>query len=583
MDFIKHVLAVLVGLIFFAVVSFFGLFILIGFLAVSSDTQVAIEDNSVLLLKLKGEIHEQVPDDPFTQMFNDELLPLGLLTTVKAINEAKEDNRIKGLFISTGLFRGGYATLRELREAIINFKTSGKFVYAYGEFMSEGAYYLASVADEIYLHPESSIEFNGLSANVSFFKGAFDKLGIEPQIFRVGEFKSAIEPFIRKDLSPENKLQLEEWLASLNEQLVTEIAIARNMDKEEVLEIANSMLVTNALKAKEYKLISDLMYSDQVQAKINQSLGTEVDDRINFITTDDYYKNWHMSADLPRDRIAVVVAEGEILGGDGTNYQVGSKKFASTIRKLRNDNRVKAMVIRINSPGGGMLASDVIWREIALATEKMPVIASMSDYATSGGYYLAMPCDTIVSHPTTLTGSIGVFGMLFNFGPLLNDKLGITHDVVRTGEYSDIFTVTRSLNEQEREIIQREVEKSYSTFIEKAAQGRNVKPESIAEVASGRIWSGAMALDNGLVDVLGNFNDAVDIAARSAGLEEYQVAYYPEQKNFLEELLDDFGSQVKARIFGDEFHLFYPYTGLIKKVKSYQGIQARLPFEFEIH
>lgn len=256
---------------------------LIGFLAATSETQVAVGDDSVLLLNLKGEIHEQVPDDPFTQIFDDEMLPLGLLSSIKAISVARDDDRIKGIFISSGMFSGGYATLRELREAIIDFKTSGKFVYAYGEFMSESGYYLASVADEIYLHPESSIEFNGLSANVSFFKGALDKLGIEPQIFRVGEFKSAIEPFIRKDLSPENKLQLEEWLTSLNNELVSEIATARNLDKDKVMEIANSMLVTNAQKAKEYGLISDLLYSDQVQEKINQSLGTEIDDPINFI------------------------------------------------------------------------------------------------------------------------------------------------------------------------------------------------------------------------------------------------------------------------------------------------------------
>ncbi len=556
---------------------------LIGFLAATSEIQVAVEDDSVLLLNLKGEIHEQVPDDPFTQIFDDELQPLGLLSSIKAISVARDDDRIKGILISTGLFSGGYAALRELREAIIDFKTSGKFVYAYGEFMSENGYYLASVADEIYLHPESSIEFNGLSANVSFFKGALDNLGVEPQIFRVGEFKSAIEPFIRKGLSPENRLQLEEWLTSLNNELIDDIATARNLDKDKVMEIANSMLVTNAQKAREYDLITDLYYSDQVQEKINQSIGAEIDDPVNFISTDDYYRNWHLSADLASDKIAVVVAEGEIMGGDGTNYQVGSRKFAATIRKLRKNKRVKAMVIRINSPGGGMLSSDVIWREISLATEQMPVIASMSDYATSGGYYLAMPCDTIVSHPTTLTGSIGVFGMWFNFGPLLNDKIGITHDVVRTGEYSDIFTVTRSLSEQEKKIIQNEVEKSYSTFLEKAALGRNVDTQTIADVASGRIWSGTMAFDNGLVDVLGSFNDAIDIAANSAGLDAYQVAYYPEQKSVLEEFISDFVGQVHTRIFSDEFQLFAPYSEILKKIRSYQGIQARVPFEFEIH
>ena len=582
MDFIKNVLAVLVGLLFFAIASFFGFFILIGIIAASSNNQVAINDDSVLLLKLEGEIHEQIPDDPFADIFENEVTPLGLLSSIKAIEEAKNDDRIKGLFISAGFANAGFATLRELREAIIDFQLSGKFVYAYGEFMTEGAYYLSSVADEIYLHPESSIEFNGLSANVSFFKGALDKLGVEPQIFRVGEFKSAIEPFIREDLSPENRLQLEEWLGSLNKVLISEISQARNMEEAEVMEIAHSMLVTNAQKALEYGLITGIFYSDQVREKINKSLGAEIDDEINFVSTDDYYQNWKLTADLPSDKIAVVVAEGEILSGRGNNYQVGSQKFASTIRKLRKNSRVKAMVIRVNSPGGGMTASDVIWREIELAKQQMPVIASMSDYATSGGYYLAMPCDTIVSHPTTLTGSIGVFGMLFNFGPLLSEKMGITHDVVRTGEYSDIFTITRSLTEQEREIIQSGVEKSYSTFIEKAAKGRDVDVKQIADVASGRIWSGTMALENGLVDVLGNFNDAVQIAASSAGLTEYQVAFYPEQKTFFEEFISDFGGQIKI-LTNQTFEIWGPYANVLEKVKEYEGIQARLPFQFQIH
>ena len=582
MNFIKNVLAVLVGLAIFSLISFFGFFVLIGIIASSTETTTTVSDDSVLLLNLKGQIHEQVPYDPFLEMFDETVLPTGLLTSIKGIREAANDDRIKGLVINPGFFSGGFATLRELREAILDFKNSGKFVYAYGEYMSEGAYYLASVADEIYLQPEGTIEFNGLSANVSFFKNAMEKLGIEPQIFRVGEFKSAIEPFIREDLSPENKLQLEEWLSSLNENLISEIAEARDIDAESLLEMSNSMLVTNAEEAKRHNLVTDLVYSDQVNEAINRNLGADIDDPINFITPDEYYQNWYMTSSSTGDRIAVVVAEGEILSGEGSNYQVGSKKFVSTIRKLRNNSRVKAMVIRINSPGGGMVASDVIWREIKLAAEQMPVIASMSDYATSGGYYLAMPCETIVSHPTTLTGSIGVFGMLFNFGPFLNNKLGITHDVVKTGEFSDIFTVTRSLSEEEKEIIQKEVERSYDSFISKAAEGRRVETANIEEVASGRIWSGSMALDNRLVDVLGTFEDAVEIAAEAAELDEYHIVFYPEQKSFLEQFIGDFGGQIKSRILGDEFNFLQPYNEVIERIKSYRGIQARLPFEVEI-
>lgn len=582
MDFIKNVLAVLVGLFCFAIVVFFGTFMLFGVLAASSEKQVVVKDNSVLRLNLKGEIHEQVPDDPFGAMFDDGPLALSTLNAIKAIEEAKSDDKIKGLYIRSGFFAGGYASLRELREAILSFKESGKFVYAYGEFYTEKGYYLASVADKIFLNPAGSIEFNGISANVTFFKGAFEKLGVEPQIFRVGEFKSAIEPLIREDLSPENRLQLQEWLSTLNDHLVKEIAEGRGIEKERLMEISNSMLVTNADKAKEYGLATDLLYSDGVKDEFYSILELEEDDDVNFVTVQDYYKNWYQSADLPRDRIAVLVAEGDIISGKGNNYQVGSDKFIAALQKIRENKRVKAMVVRINSPGGGLVASDVIWNEIMLTKEKMPVIASMSDYATSGGYYLAMPCDTIVSHPTTLTGSIGIFATLFNFGPLLNDKMGITHDVVKTGEYSDIFTVTRSLSDQERAIIQREVELNYDSFIEKAAQGRNTDPENILNVASGRIWPGSTALNNGLVDVLGGFNDALELAASAAEIDEYRVVYYPAQKTFIEELVEDFGAQAKVKLFGGEFAFFKPYEEIFEQIEKYRGIQARLPYELRI-
>ncbi|MEQ9426428.1 MAG: signal peptide peptidase SppA [Cyclobacteriaceae bacterium] len=581
MDFIRNVFAVVVGLFIFSIISFFGFIIIVGAITSASNGQVQVKDNAVMYLNLTGEVHELIPDEPLAELF-EEPPRISLLNTVDALREAQDDDRIKGLHINVGLFSSGYASLTELRDAIIEFKSKGKFVYAYGEFYSEKAYYLTSVADSIFIHPEGSLEFNGISANVSFFQGALEKLNIEAQIFRAGDFKSAVEPFMRKDLSDENRLQLEEWLTTLNEELLDQISASRDIPIDQLREISSSMLVTNSKTAQEYGLINGRRYTDQVKTTINNTLGQAIDDDINFIAAQDYYQNWRSTASLPSDRIAVVVAEGEIMGGEGDNYQVGSKKFVSTIRKLRENELIKAMVIRINSPGGGMTASDAIWREITLAKDKMPVIASMGDYATSGGYYLAMPCDEIVSQPTSLTGSIGVFGMLFNFGPFLSDKLGITHDVVKTGEYSDIFTVTRSLNLEEREIIQKEVLGSYETFIDKAANGRGVANEDIKEIASGRIWAGSTALELNLVDKQGGLSEALNMAARSAELEEYQVVYYPEQKTFFEELMSGFGSRVKTRLFSD-LGIFEPYRAVLDKVKSYRGIQARMPFELEIN
>ncbi|MDA0193788.1 MAG: signal peptide peptidase SppA [Bacteroidetes bacterium] len=583
MNFLKNVLAVITGLFVFSFIAFIGFFLVIAIIPASSNQTMVVSENSILRLNLSGEIHEKVPNDPFSEFLGESAPMLSVIDASIAIRQAASDDDIKGLYIRTGLLSSGYASLTELREAIQEFKSSGKFVLAYGEFYSEKAYYLASIADEIYIQPEGSIEFNGISANITFYQGAFEKLGVEPQIFRVGEFKGAVEPFIRKDLSPENRLQLETWLSSLNDVVIAEIAESRNLEVSTVREISNSMLVTSPASAKEHGLITDSFYADQVENRLKELADMEQDDDFNFVSTKDYYLNWSKNEPYASDRVAVVVAEGEILGGDGTNYTIGSKKFASTLKNLRNNSKVKALVLRINSPGGGMTASDVIWREISLIADSIPVIASMGDYAASGGYYLAAPCDTIVCQSTTLTGSIGVFGMLFNFGPFLTDKLGITHDVVRTGEYSDIFTVTRSLTDQEKEIIQHGVENSYETFIDKVSTGRKRDNNDIKAIASGKIWHGQTALENGLVDVIGGLKDAIKIAAEAADLEEYSVVYYPEQKSFFEEIISEFGGQVQAIIRNRELGILEPFAGILDKARNYQGTQARLPFEFELN
>jgi protease-4 len=475
---------------------------------------------------------------------------------------------------------GGMSSLEEIRNALSDFRNSGKFIVAYSEYYTEGAYYLASVADEVLLNPEGILELNGLNANVTFYKGMLDKLGIEAQIFRVGDFKSAVEPFIRKDLSDESKLQLIEQLNGLNNNMLKSISESRNIEFDKLKEISKVMEVRQGEDALKLNLINGLTYYDEVISNIKQKTQSE---ELNLIAYKDYKKSFS-TFKLSENEIAVIVASGEIVMGKGNEESIGSETYLKEIRKARENNKIKAIVLRINSPGGAYLASDVMWREIKLAAEKKPVIASMSDYAASGGYYLAMACDTIVAQPNTITGSIGIFGMLFNLENFLENKIGITHDEVQTGDYSGMMTVTRGLTDSEKAIIQNNVDKNYETFVSKAAQGRGMTYEALKAVASGRVWTGSQAKDNGLIDILGSYDDAINIAAEKAGISaDYKVRYYPERKPFLEKIISDFENEAHSSMIKSELGEFYPYFNKAKKLNELRGIQARIPFEMEIN
>lgn len=580
MSFLKNILSTLLALVIFSLIA---LFILIGVIsAISEKEKFVVKDNSILHLKLNKPISEQEVENPFEELgtIGGPSSSIGLMKLKEAINNAASDEKIKGIYLDVQVFMGGMASLEEVRNALLEFKDSGKFIVAYAEFYSEGAYYLASVADKVILHTEGEVEINGLNANVTFFKGMFDKFGIEPQIFRVGEFKSAVEPFIRKDLSEENELQLKELLGSINGTMLTSIANSRNLTFEEVEDISNQMKVRKAEDALSLKLVDYLMYEDEVLDLLNQQAGVDEAELVVY----QKYKTTYSDYKSTTNKIAVIVASGDIVMGKGDENSVGSTKFAKLIREARLDESIKAIVLRINSPGGAYLASDVMWREIKLATEAKPVIASMSDYAASGGYYLAMPCDTIVAQPNTITGSIGIFGMLFNFSELLEDRIGITHDEVSTGEYSGILTVTRSLTDAEKSIFQSSVERNYETFVSKAAEGRNMSIEDLKAVAGGRVWTGIQAKEKGLVDVLGSFDDAVKIAAAKADLgEDYKLRFFPKPKPFIEKLMEDLGGQVKVKLVKEEAGEFYPYLRQLQKLKDLKGVQARIPFEMEIN
>jgi protease-4 len=587
MKFLGNVLAVIVGLFVFSIVALLIVFALLGMLAASSEEEVTLEKNSILHLDLNGRtLVERTSEEDL--VFGSFLDPLGgdnsagLANLKKAIAEAKTNENIKGIYLNAGLFGAGQAGLLELREALQDFKESGKFIIAYDEAYSEGGYFLASVADEIYLNPLGGIDFNGFSSEGIFLKGFFEKVGIKPEVFRVGEFKSAVEPFILDKMSPENRLQTQYFLDDINRHAIDLIAESRKIAKDSLIRINNQMLVRKPKDAVTYKLATALKYEDEVHSILKEKLGLKEEDQISTINATDLgglAKSKNISS---ANRIAVILAEGDIVDGN-VEGAISSEKFAKEIRKARKDENIKAIVLRVNSPGGSILASDVIWREMTEAKKAKPLIVSMGEVAASGGYYIAAPADTIVAQPNTITGSIGIFGILFNVQELVNDKLGVTTDVVSTGELSDFGNMARPLTEVERTIIQSSVEDGYETFISRVAEGRGMHPDSVRKVASGRVWTGTQAKARGLVDVLGGLDTAIGIAAAKikAG-EDYRVVYYPEKKPWFEELMLNFSDQVQVRILQTQLGEQYPLYQKIQKLKNYQGVQVRMPQEIVI-
>lgn len=561
-----------------------GLWLLIA-LSSSSKT-VVVEDGSVLHINLNKQISELQVDEPLAEILptaDDE--SIGLIELRDAIRDASSNSKIQGIYLNAPQVGAAFSTLDEIRKALEDFKQSGKWVIAYSDAYTEGGYYLSTIADKVYMNPTGNVELNGLAIEVQFFKKLFDKLEIKPEVFRVGDFKSAVEPFIRDNMSEENRLQLTEMINGIYAHMTEQVAKSRNLPVERVRDIANKMLVRNSKQALEYGLVDSLYYDDQIKDVIRQKLGLGKDDAIPFIKYSDYRRS--IAAVTPggsKNEIAVIVADGEILPGKGESAGVvGSATIRDQIRRARTSDRVKAIIIRINSPGGAFVGADEMWREVDLASKEKPVIGSMGDYAASGGYYLAMACDTIVAQPNTITGSIGVFSVLFDLSDFMGDKLGITSEQVKTGEVGNLTSFTRPLTQQEKDIWQRQTDEIYDIFTSKAAQGRGMTQDEIKKVASGRVWTGAQALDKGLVDVLGSFDDAVKIAAGKAGIgDDYKLKYYPKQKSYLERLMSDYENDVRSSALKEATGEYYPWVRQWERVKNFQGVQTRMPFEFII-
>lgn len=584
MKFLSNVLAVITGLLIFCVICFF---ILAGIVAITAgESKVETEENSLLHINLENVvIVERAIEEEFdfAALGSFGNIPtVGLNQIKKAIATAKNDSNIKGIYLQSGNVFSGQVLLTEIRHELEAFKESGKFIISYSEIFSEKGYYLSSIADEVYLNPLGILEFNGLSTEMVFLKGLFEKMEVKPIIFRVGEFKSAVEPFLLEQMSPESRLQTESYLNDLNNFSLQAISESRSIPQDRITEINDQMLVRDNQDAVDLGLVDGLWYDDQVKDLLREKLGLEEDGDIKSINITTINETAETENRLSKNRIAVIVADGEIVSGNEEGV-ISSELFLNEIRKARKDKDIKAIVLRVNSPGGSVLASEVIWRELSEAQKDKPLIASMSDVAASGGYYISAPADTIVAHPNTITGSIGIFGLWFNAQGLLNNKLGITTDVVKTGELSDFMSMARELSELEKTIVQNDVEEGYDTFITRVAEGRGMSKDAVLEVASGRVWSGLQAKDNGLVDVLGGLDDAIQIAATKAGVEDdYRVLYYPEQKTMLEKLLSDFSKdiQVLYRQFkmGSTYFLFQQ----IEMAKKYEGIMVRLPYDIHI-
>jgi protease-4 len=577
MSFFKHVFATIIGIFLFII-------IILVFIMVLIPKEKEIEGNSVLKLDLNKHIVEREEGsllDALQPALGAEEGVLGLLELKRTILKAKDDPKIKGIILDSREIDAGFAMLEEIRKVLLDFKSSGKFLIAYSENYSEGSYYLASVADKIYLPESGLVELNGLSVELLFFKGTLDKLKIQPEIFPVGKYKSAVEPFRYEKMSEENRLQIRSFLRSVYDQYISSVATSRNLDESLLRKISDSMLVRNSADALKYKLITDVGYYDQMLDHLRGILSLSSEEKVNIISIDKY-QDKTSEPDMTVagiNKVAVIFASGDIHQGRGSKNSIGSESLAAEIMKARMDDDVKAVVIRINSPGGSALASDIIWREIYITAQKKPVIASMSDVAASGGYYIAAACDSIVAHPTTITGSIGVFGILFNGKEFLREKLGITADREKTGIYSDIGSFTREMTDAERKFIRKEVERIYSEFKQKVAQGRNMDTTTVELYAQGRVWTGIEAKEKGLVDILGGLEDAIAIAAVKAGLgENYQVEYLPEIKPvLLKELLEGMGESSVG--ISEDIKKYRPYLELLLQIERMEGIQARMPFE----
>jgi protease-4 len=581
--FFKSFFAALLALVIFTVIMVFVLAGYIGSLV--SSKKPDIDGKSVLVIDLAQSIHEQMQDNPLSGLSSEDQYDVpGLYDLIRLVRHAKGDSAIKGIYLKCGDDPNGFATNEEIRNALIDFKKAGKFVYAYGEAIPQKAYYVANVADKIYCNPKGSIDWRGFAVEMTFLKGTLQKLDIQPQIFYAGKFKSATEPLREDKMTEANRLQLTELLNDFYNRLLYTTATQRNLDTTQLRRCVNEHLVQRPADAVTYKLIDGLRYDDEVKDELRQKLQVDKHDMINFVPIGKYARAVDYKV-TGKDRISLIYAEGDIVDGKGQKNEIGSDTYRWLIRKARFDKNVKAIVIRVNSGGGSSLASENIWREVSLARkEGKPVVISFGDVAASGAYYFSCNADSVFAMPGTITGSIGVFIVVPNLQNFFLNKLGVTFDEVKTAPEADPLTITKPLTPFQRQRLQNDVDSTYLDFKTRVADGRHRTIEYVDSIGQGRVWSGTRALGIGLVDRIGTLQDAIDCAARMAGTHDYSLREYPEPKNLLDQLLGGYKHSLSAKAMKEQLgEDGYKTWSIIKKAKSMVGVsQAKLPFDLTI-
>lgn len=547
-----------------------------------SSDKYNLKDNTVLTLKLEGTLSERVEPNSFLDLIGQNTdLEIGLDDILSSIKKAKENDNIKGIYINAGAFAASNASLKEIRDQLADFKESGKFIIAYADVYSQGCYYLSSVADKVIMNPQGNLDLHGLSSSPTFYKGLLDKIGIEMQIFKVGTFKSAVEPFMLDKMSDANREQVTAYISDIWSTITSEISDSRKISVDKINQLTDSLQTFKLANASVTDgLVDTLMYETEVKEYLKDLLKVEKTKDVRMASIKDMTSVPFVKESNSKDVIAILYAEGSINNGSGKDG-ITDKRYVKEIEKLKDNDKVKAVVFRVNSPGGSAYASEQIWKAITDLKAKKPVVVSMGDYAASGGYYIACNASKIIAQPNTLTGSIGIFGMFPNFEGLTK-KVGLSFDNVKTNKFADFGDATRPMRPEEKVILQQYIEHGYDLFLTRCSEGRNIPKDSLDHIAQGRVWTGNQALKIGLVDALGNIDTAIEEAAKLAKLDDYSLQDYPKKVDFLESLLsnqkEEFATKAMKEYLGKDYELFKT----IKEIKEQDFVQARMPYDISI-
>ena len=586
-NYLSSLLATLTGLI---IMTILGFIILMGIISASTSKEtVEVKENSLLVAKFNAQILDRTNEDPFAMLFSGNFMydeTMGLDQILADLERAKTDENIEGIFMNLGMVSAGVATLGEIREALLDFKESGKFIYAYADAYTQKSYYLASAADSVFMTPGGMFLFNGMSAQVMFYRKALEKVGVEMQVIRHGSYKGAVEPFLRDDLSDENREQIEAYVGALWGKIVGDISESRGIPSEKLNQIADDLESIDSEKLVETGMIDGLIYYDDMLGRMKQRLGVDEEEDLESVSLKSYKDAPEKKKkEYSRDKVAVIYAMGTVVDGNAGEGYISSERISKALRKARRDKTVKAIVFRINSGGGSGSASDVIHHEVMLAAKEKPLVVSMGDVAASGGYYIAAPADTILAGPGTITGSIGVSGLFPNVQKLMNDKLGISTDVVKTNRNADILNTMTPFDPEQRVIIQKMIDNFYTHFVTIVAEGRGKTYEEIDAIAGGRVWAGTDAMELGLIDMYGGLKKSIEVAAEMAGLESYRVQPLPRLEDPMTVLMRQLtgGSLARAdRILKQELGEGYQTFRKIQEIQKLHGIQAIMPYDIEV-